>query len=1316
MAASARGDTIRPRPLPSAFRPARGLCAGTKDNIGDASARIKARGAKVRRRASVCSAELARVLGEPPLAEGEGEDEVQDVLTARYGVPARPVPSEHAILLLETLGAVRRGEYTPEDPPRLLSMRYVLEVVDQAWRDSDEARKRAAATAFYAANERRRLCALSRYDLHVVRVGGERLYALPATRIEAPDLKLWVPMASLSELLYGSSRATNSLRREIERRLPELASGGPHRWNVTTLSVGRERFGMLTRTLTYYAGIGAEVDGERTRSSARRWAFLSAVAVESLLKDLPGRDPNLHLDFRRQRLVLEGADPPPSPPRPPRRRLRDPGSNARVRALYPMPVEILTSLLRRYAAAGEERRQRKALGFVARGGTLFCPVSTSIARRGAERTSNSGGHWTLLVLSGAARTTRYWDSLGAPCDARLLYAAQAAFPAHAYREETAGVLWIADVGIVEATTGFPWSDELEQGSIHFFRPGGPMADQIAKDNGKFIAEKRLAYRRMLESMDHGGATLFDVDALVDPERVVLGAAGDPVPPKRARAPPAPAPAEPDESESDSGGADPEGSAEAGASPPPPPVPPADEHGEEEDEGPAGDEPAERGAPYGLREEDQSRELKAQLAAYEEFRTRLLNPDRPGAAVERSTTLANERTTLLRFLGYCALREKIDGALTLDLFSGARVDFIDLWMRFLAFLRGERRVRAGTLAGYTQAALQAHSFVHARTAGAAAGSEGPHGRPLRNLIAQLRKEKREGVKWRQRGPNWVPFEALLSARLDALEAAERAPLEYERALALREGVLLSLLVSTPSRVGIVRRLRIGHTLRRDGGAWTITLTQMRADAGQGEAVLSSKTAKTAGAISYPIPEFVQRPLTSYVERYRRLLLPPLPGGADEGWLFTSASGAPLSDSAWSVFVKRVTEKWTGVPVTAQAMRAIITTHVRDEAAANRISGDTAAAVVDGTAKLLGHSVLTATQNYDYSARARTAAAAVAYLEQLAVKHDEARLRARESAAAAEAPPRLELPPAPALPPPPPPPSGSPAPSTAGGSLGGGTEVGRDDGGGSEEHADDEPAPSTAPPSASARFRAGRGAESSSSYSEDDGEDGSGAPRAWDADYTLERELAIAEQRYCAPCDREFKNSAGARAHEHYCSRGLLRGARGRRGLGRARGRRGGASQEPVPVGVAAAGPAPPLYHLHWRSASPYPAGQVVAALATHAASPLPGVWFARLVQTIDLPSGEYESRFVVLKRFGGAWAPSQEGGPREWSFPSSLYPVEYEGRNGTVEIRTGPERVLELLGLPAPATPSSSPSSSRGGGAGRGAQPARRRGRPPKTRT
>eukprot|EP00741_Cyanophora_paradoxa_P024517 tig00000269_g23672.t1 len=1268
---------------------------------------------------SVCSAELARVLGEPPLAEGEGEDEVQDVLTARYGVPARPVPSEHAILLLETLGAVRRGEYTPEDPPRLLSMRY-----------------RAAATAFYAANERRRLCALSRYDLHVVRVGGERLYALPATRIEAPDLKLWVPMASLSELLYGSSRATNSLRREIERRLPELASGGPHRWNVTTLSVGRERFGMLTRTLTYYAGIGAEVDGERTRSSARRWAFLSAVAVESLLKDLPGRDPNLHLDFRRQRLVLEGADPAtvaaaapaPAPAGPrvgifgAREWLADThvanvmslllhrAKNARVRALYPMPVEILTSLLRRYAAAGEERRQRKALG---------------------------GGHWTLLVLSGAARTTRYWDSLGAPCDARLLYAAQAAFPAHAYREETAGgrlqgdgfqcgiwVLWIADVGIVEATTGFPWSDELEQGSIHFFRPGGPMADQIAKDNGKFIAEKRLAYRRMLESMDHGGATLFDVDALVDPERVVLGAAGDPVPPKRARAPPAPAPAEPDESESDSGGADPEGSAEAGASPPPPPVPPADEHGEEEDEGPAGDEPAERGAPYGLREEDQSRELKAQLAAYEEFRTRLLNPDRPGAAVERSTTLANERTTLLRFLGYCALREKIDGALTLDLFSGARVDFIDLWMRFLAFLRGERRVRAGTLAGYTQAALQAHSFVHARTAGAAAGSEGPHGRPLRNLIAQLRKEKREGVKWRQRGPNWVPFEALLSARLDALEAAERAPLEYERALALREGVLLSLLVSTPSRVGI------------------------------GEAVLSSKTAKTAGAISYPIPEFVQRPLTSYVERYRRLLLPPLPGGADEGWLFTSASGAPLSDSAWSVFVKRVTEKWTGVPVTAQAMRAIITTHVRDEAAANRISGDTAAAVVDGTAKLLGHSVLTATQNYDYSARARTAAAAVAYLEQLAVKHDEARLRARESAAAAEAPPRLELPPAPALPPPPPPPSGSPAPSTAGGSLGGGTEVGRDDGGGSEEHADDEPAPSTAPPSASARFRAGRGAESSSSYSEDDGEDGSGAsdgseeakrrrtgadrPRAWDADYTLERELAIAEQRYCAPCDRvsrsrrpaprrppraaalthrkEFKNSAGARAHEHYCSRGLLRGARGRRGLGRARGRRGGASQEPVPVGVAAAGPAPPLYHLHWRSASPYPAGQVVAALATHAASPLPGVWFARLVQTIDLPSGEYESRFVVLKRFGGAWAPSQEGGPREWSFPSSLYPVEYEGRNGTVEIRTGPERVLELLGLPAPATPSSSPSSSRGGGAGRGAQPARRRGRPPKTRT
>eukprot|EP00741_Cyanophora_paradoxa_P018072 tig00021037_g17450.t1 len=177
--------------------------------------------------------------------------------------------------------------------------------------------------------------------------------------------------------------------------------------------------------------------------------------------------------------------------------------------------------------------------------------------------------------------------------------------------------------------------------------------------------------------------------------------------------------------------------------------------------------------------------------------------------------------------------------------------------------------------------------------------------------------------------------------------------------------------------------------------------------------------------------------------------------------------------------------------------------------------------------------------------------------------------------------------------------------------------------------------------------------------------------------------------------EFKTSAGAWAHEHYCSRGLLRGGRGRRGLGLARGRC--ASQQPAPVAVAAAEPPPPLYHLRWRSASPFAAGQVVhvAALATHAANPLPGVWFARLVQMVDLPSGECESRFVVLKRFGNAWAPSGEGGPNEWGAPSALFPVEYEGRNGTVEIRNGPERVMELLGLPSTSAPLGKPSAPVG---------------------
>eukprot|EP00741_Cyanophora_paradoxa_P001337 tig00000480_g1293.t1 len=347
--------------------------------------------------------------------------EAEDLLTARYGVPTRPLPDENAILLLEALGAVRRRECTPESPPRMVAMRYVLDVVAEAWEVTDEQRKRAAAASFYAANERRRPRTLARLDLHVIRVGGKCMYALRAKRIEVPDLQLWVPMASLADALYGSSRDTNCVRREIEKRLPDLARDGPHRWNVTTLSIGRERFGLVTQTLTRYAGLGSEVEGEASRGFARTWGFISALGVEMFLKDLPGRDASLLADFKRQRLVLEGADPVAAAaavpaPVPPARRVPIFGArewltdthianvltlilrkanNGRVRALYPMSVDILAS-----------------------GGTVICPVSTSLVRRGAEKRSASGGHWTLLVLGGAK--TRYWDSLGEPCDPSLL--------------------------------------------------------------------------------------------------------------------------------------------------------------------------------------------------------------------------------------------------------------------------------------------------------------------------------------------------------------------------------------------------------------------------------------------------------------------------------------------------------------------------------------------------------------------------------------------------------------------------------------------------------------------------------------------------------------------------------------------------------------------------------------------------------------------------------------------------------------------------------------------------------------------------------
>eukprot|EP00741_Cyanophora_paradoxa_P023020 tig00021535_g22231.t1 len=865
-------------------------------------------------------AELRRILIYAPDEPPEDPDRA---LADLYRVPCRPVASEETILLLEMLGVIRRGAHRPDgSPPRVVSLRHAEQIVCERW-DEDpgvSARKRCVARHIpprsSAAGSSRSSASSSASSASALQ--RHRVFALRCKRIE--DVEWYAPIASLAQAAYGSSRDVPRCGPRSGAKHPDLGADSPFRFEARTDVVGRARFALLTKARARLPP--PDAPGRRlidivtargrgaTRGAARKWGFISLAGAERILQGLPrfGRAPR--------------AVPPPAP--------RLEGADAAEIEAAPLPLaparriaiftkrewltdqhiaNCLSIVLARASAAPREGR------------VILCPSRAgSCARVGANL--ERGGPLDAPRISGDLRRTRYFDSLGARPDPSLERAAKKAFPNFEFEVETQlrlqadgyqcgiWVLYFAESVVSEALLGFPWDDELRTGALHYLRTKSPSYEERKAINGRFIAGKREHFRSLLESALVGDVYLFCEADVADPERVTLpppaaageaaaaaAAAAEGRPRRRADGGPlvisssssssSSSSAPSDEADEAQGGAA-DGGADGEAEGLELEAAPEASEGEGEGEG-AAEGGRSRPEPYALPEGEWSRELRAQMKLFEEWRTRAINPDRAGAAVERSTALTNDVGTVGRFLGYLAAREEVR-PLSFDVFS--RGDLIDLWMRFLTFLKEERKLTAGTLSGYTSSIIMAAAFVHSRT-GAATGSEGPHARALKNVKAQLEKEKREERKWRPRGENWVEYEQVLGARLAALEQYEGAKTDYERAQALREACLLGFLAVTPARVGIIRRLRVGVSLRRDAGAWCIVIDSMRADDGTGEMALASKTARFHGALSIPVAAVLQEPLTLFVERFRRLLIPD--GAPDQQWLFTSSSGGVLSES-------------------------------------------------------------------------------------------------------------------------------------------------------------------------------------------------------------------------------------------------------------------------------------------------------------------------------------------------------------------------------------------------------------------------------------
>ena len=88
--------------------------------------------------------------------------------------------------------------------------------------------------------------------------------------------------------------------------------------------------------------------------------------------------------------------------------------------------------------------------------------------------------------------------------------------------------------------------------------------------------------------------------------------------------------------------------------------------------------------------------------------------------------------------------------------------------------------------------------------------------LLRLRGQCESQAKTQALYSRRDPSWIDFPDAQKARVAAEQAYRKmAPMPHKaKALALREWLVIALhTCQPPDRVGIVRKLRLGHTLKR-----------------------------------------------------------------------------------------------------------------------------------------------------------------------------------------------------------------------------------------------------------------------------------------------------------------------------------------------------------------------------------------------------------------------------------------------------------------------------------------------------------------------
>ena len=228
-------------------------------------------------------------------------------------------------------------------------------------------------------------------------------------------------------------------------------------------------------------------------------------------------------------------------------------------------------------------------------------------------------------------------------------------------------------------------------------------------------------------------------------------------------------------------------------------------------------------------------LTSQLKQYVATRTSVFDARRSGSAVV-SATVEGDTQSVLRFFGYMQRTHRVpEGSwLYLSAFM-VRSDLGDLVQTYAEWLRANQGLRYGSIANYLNGLAAVTAWVYRLyeiPEDTAAMDPSPLAQ-IYNLRGQAEgqsntenkgSQTQRAVKHKRIG-GWIDWADVQKARVEAIKRSEAQRGDIKL---LRDATALSLLsLIPPDRVGLIRKLRLGHTLKKaDGGGWRLDLTKQR----------------------------------------------------------------------------------------------------------------------------------------------------------------------------------------------------------------------------------------------------------------------------------------------------------------------------------------------------------------------------------------------------------------------------------------------------------------------------------------------------------